>query len=114
MSRTSGTFTWLENVRLELKRLNDGGIQVDTAMKLLEPATLSARQDTCDLHHLIQEMWEVYRYAVQKNDKVYADFIYNCFLEMGIWSNMDGWGFIGDTPEPIQINARMAWYESIL
>jgi hypothetical protein len=107
MNRINGTYVGMENMRIELQKLSSSTIGLDGIRQSLAEVTQSAKQDTCDLHYLIQQMVQIFRTAELNNDVVMAESVRGSLMHIGIEITADSWGFIGDSPQVIQLSARM-------
>ena len=105
--RLTGTYNGFENFKIALAPLTaDLPVIQDIANKLKE-VELAAKKDTCDLHYMIQEMVKIHRVAKKEGNEALASMTLNSLQTIGLEVTEDGWGFKGENPEPITINATL-------
>jgi hypothetical protein len=101
--RLTGTYVGFEEFKQAMEKLPaPPKVIADDIQIKYEALNMAAKLDTCNLHFLIQEFVKLYR-----EDDNLKPRIYNLLESIGIEVTEEGWGFKGENPEPIRMNAKL-------
>ena len=114
--RLTGTYVGFDELKKAYEKLpQPAAVVAEEIQEKFTAVNMAAKLDTCNLHFLIQEMVKIYR--ASKNAKEFEshteDFlllapqIASSLESIGIEISDDSWGFKGESPEPLRINAKL-------
>lgn len=114
LSRLTGTYVGFEELKSAFEKLPaPPHVIAEEIQEKFTAVNMAAKIDTCNLHFLIQEFVKIYREAEMnseisgdRNDEL-AKRILASLNSIGIEVTEDSWGFKGEHPEPIRMNARL-------
>lgn len=103
LSRLTGTYVGFEELKSAFEKLPaPPHVIAEEIQEKYTAVNMAAKMDTCNLHFLIQEFVKIYREDENLKPRIGA------LLEsIGIEVTEDSWGFKGEHPEPIRMNARL-------
>lgn len=113
LSRLTGVYVGFDELKSAIEKLPmPPAVNAEEIQEKFTAVNMAAKLDTCNLHFLIQEFVKLYREA----DGGRCDF--DCDAEIrqrikaalesiGIEVTEDSWGFKGENPEPIRMNAKL-------
>ena len=101
--RLTGTYVGFEEFKQAIEKLPaPPKVVSDEIQEKFTAVNMAAKMDTCNLHFLIQEFVKLYR----ENDDL-KERISTVLNSIGIEITDEGWGFKGEHPEPIRMNAKL-------
>lgn len=111
LSRLTGTYVGFEELKQAFEKLpQPSNVIAEEIQEKFTAVNMAAKLDTCNLHYLIQEFVKFYREAKEAKDEARAIRISSILGSIGIEVTDDSWGFKGEHPEPIKINAKLVLY----
>jgi hypothetical protein len=104
--RLTGTYVGFEELKKELETLPaPPSLIAEAIQEKFTAVNMAAKMDTSNLHFLIQEFVKLYREKDELKERISA------LLEsIGVEISAESWGFKGESPEPIRMNAKMVLY----
>ena len=100
--RLTGTYVGFEEFKQAIEKLPaPPKVISDEIQDKFTAVNMAAKMDTCNLHFLIQEFVKLYREDIEKER------ISTLLSSIGIEITDDSWGFKGEHPEPIRVNAKL-------
>ena len=103
--RLTGTYVGFEEFKAAMEKLPaPPSVVAEELQEKYTALNMAAKMDTSNLHFLIQEMVKIYR--ANKGTEL-ANQIITSLDSIGIEVGDEGWGFRGESPEPIRINAKL-------
>jgi len=114
--RLTGTYVGFEEFKQAIEKLPaPPKVVSDEIQEKFTAVNMAAKMDTCNLHFLIQEFVKLYR--ASKNAQEFRSYTEEYLLlayqietslnSIGIEITEDSWGFKGEHPEPIRVNAKL-------
>mgnify|MGYP003444318262 CR=1 FL=1 len=108
LTRLTGTYVGFEELKSAFEKLpQPPKVVAEEIQEKFTAVNMAAKMDTSNLHHLIQEFVKLYREALEGKDQARAIRIQSILTSIGIEVTEDSWGFKGEHPEPIRMNAKL-------
>ena len=101
--RLTGTYVGFEEFKQAIEKLPaPPKVNADEIQEKFAAVNQAAKMDTCNLHYLIQEFVKLYRENDSQKERISA-----VLNSIGVEITEGGWGFKGENPEPLKINAKL-------
>ena len=101
--RLTGTYVGFDELKKELEKLPaPPSVIAEAIQEKFTSVNMAAKLDTCNLHYLIQEFVKLYRENDDQKERIST-----VLNSIGVEITEDSWGFKGESPEPIRINAKL-------
>mgnify|MGYP001579135547 CR=1 FL=1 len=108
LSRLTGTYVGFEELKAAFEKLpQPATVIAEEIQEKFTAVNMAAKMDTCNLHFLIQELVKIHR---ETKDVALSKQILTSLESIGLEVTEDSWGFKGEHPEPIRMNAKLVLY----